>query len=350
MSSEAHTEAVKREPTAEAEVVKGAPNKYYLTVFLLTLSVMVITMITLVTGQWLKRDGTDTKVYEQFSLWGYCWCDQLDVAFQCPEQKRLVRGAQGFSLIALGCEFIAVIVFAFLYANIGSTKTRPVGIVFAWLGTIALILTWTMWAGTFNVSRCNGIKIKDIGDLHWSFGLRVAESVIWIIAAVLLSISASRSQQFNKAALFIAVAVFIVTVATTTGRGWTIGQGETAEVSLWEYCNCTRSNSFDCFPERRFFRSWQGMATLGVVLQFVILTFVIFEIPAIVQAIFGFITVVCILVTFTVFAWWYNKDFCGQPSANKNFTLYWPYGLNCIAFILQVVNFVVAVVGACGAF
>jgi hypothetical protein len=350
-------ETAQREPTAQPEVVKPAvTDKYRLTVLLVTLSVLAFVMITTVTGQWVKPEFAaydDNAI--QYDLWGTCNCMDADVALNCSKNENLFRATAGFSVIGVGSQFIAIVTFILIWTRATTTRPRLVGLFFAWLAVIALILSWTIFAGNFNQKYC-GAKLKFLGDLHWAFGLRVGESILWLIVAILFTLHNSRpverQRNFLRVALFLAVFVFIISIATTTGRGWVIedDHGVNRQFSVWEACNCTKTKHFKCFEERRLFRAQEAFAVISVGTTALLFWFVLFSLPRVLHVILAFLSFASILITWVVFSQWFAEGHCGQPKPSTFFQYYWPFGLNVCAFIIQVINFVITLVGACRLF
>jgi hypothetical protein len=368
MSSAQQSTPVHREPASAMDDVSKEPvtrptaNKYFFTMFFLSVSVLIFVTITTVTGQWVKVDGVsnNNNVY-QLDLWESCTCYDADTMLGCNKQMRLFRTAAGFSIIALGCQFFAIVAFSLIFANIGLKSTgvkRITGIVFSWLAVIALIISWAVFAGLFNERNC-GIRYKDFGKLNWGFSLRIVETAFWIVVSVLFTMVNGRSEEtrrgFLRAALISATFVFAVTVATTAGRGWIVGGPATGsvvrtEVSVFEACQCIRSKDFKCAEERRLFRNQQAFAIISVFLQVLLVIFVVFELPRFLHVITSFLVFAAIIITWATFGGWFTKSHCSQPKPDTVFQLFWPFGLNVVASFVEIVIFIISIVGACGHF
>jgi hypothetical protein len=352
-----------REPASEVHkepVERGGPNKYLFTTLFLTLCVLLFVTITTVTGQWAKPDGSSgTGALVQVDLWSSCSCTDND-DIPCDNHRRLFRNAAGWSVIAVGSQWLSIILFGVIFANIGKgfKGARIAGIVFAWLATIALIISWAVFAGLFNERNC-GIKYKDFGKLNWGFSLRIVETAFWIVVSVLFTMVNGRSEEtrrgFLRAALISATFVFAVTVATTAGRGWIVGGPATGsvvrtEVSVFEACQCIRSKDFKCAEERRLFRNQQAFAIISVFLQVLLVIFVVFELPRFLHVITSFLVFAAIIITWATFGGWFTKSHCSQPKPDTVFQLFWPFGLNVVASFVEIVIFIISIVGACGHF
>jgi hypothetical protein len=349
-----------REPASEVHkepVERGGPNKYLFTTLFLTLCVLLFVTITTVTGQWAKPDGSSgTGALVQVDLWSSCSCTDND-DIPCDNHRRLFRNAAGWSVIAVGSQWLSIILFGVIFANIGKgfKGARIAGIVFAWLATIALIISWATFAGLYNQRYC-GFRLKDMGgDLNWSFALRICETALWIIVSILFTMVNGRPETdrrgFLRAAIFLAIFTFGITVATTAGRGWIYSgnnHNPRGEMSLWETCSCTLSKHFPCNEERRLFRNQQAWSIMSVFFTFFLLFFIVFELPRGIHVFMSFLVLISIIITWATFAGWFNKSHCGVPEPDTFFRLDWPFGLNVVASIFQFFVFIITIVGAAG--
>jgi hypothetical protein len=343
------------EEVSKPYVENPRPKRYTMIVFFLAFLVLIWVTITTVTGQWVKVDGkaNNNNVY-QVDLWSTCTCFDADTLIKCSEQNRLFRAASGFSVIALGCQFLAIFLFSTIYTTwFGRRHTyrRIAAIVFSWLAVVALLITWAVFAGLFSRAYCH-VELKDIGDLNWSFALRIVEFVFWIVVSIMFTISNRRPEQerrqYLRIPLILAVFIMTVTVATTAGRGWIVlnerrGGVTRNEFSVWEACTCVRSKYFPCMEERELFRNQQAWSIMSIGFQFIFVVFVLAEVPRGFHVFMSFLVLACTIITWANFSQWFSKGHCGQPSPDTVFELFWPFGLNVVASIVQCFIFFITI-------
>jgi hypothetical protein len=359
MSAEPNVVVQQREPTADVVKVER-PFKYQFSVLFVSLIVLAIVVITTATGQWTKLENTSHHNNDNFyDLWGQCICQDADDFMNCKDNKRLFRTAAGISVIAVVSQFISITMFLLIFTRLTvSNGARIAGIVFAWLAAIALVITWAIFAGNYNQRYC-GNKLKAVGDLHWSFGLRIGEFVIWTIVAILFTMYNGRpvetKHHFLRNAIIVASFIFAISIATTTGRGWILKDDDrtdiNVEVSLWQACQCRKTADLPCKETRRLFRAQEAFALLSIIFTAILFWVATFRaLPRFLHIIFAFFSWASILITWVVFSQFFSQGHCGTVRVSETYDYYWPFGLNVSAFCIGVLLWIVTWVGTFNAF
>jgi len=332
----ANNEPVIREKGERAKV----DTKSFIGGFLL-LIIILLSLITIVSGRWMKSHRDLAGDFKEISLWDTCSCsDAWEVSDmgKCSKYKSLILAVEGFSIIALGFEFFTVII---LYKD-PTNESKGLGHLatfFAIMGWISLLLTWAIFGGAYSKWFCYQ-RMRDFAQLGWGYGVRCGECGLWFILMSLLIAQSLGKIKRNRAVVFFAFIIFALGIITTTGRGWIKARPERLpanvpihlEGGLWENCVCTSNLLMTCRRRVHLVRAAEVFACTSIVLSSFLLVLFSGWIPATPRSV-GITVALAAwasqLLTWICFGSFYSRQYCHTRYRNgvDGYKLHWAFGL-----------------------
>lgn len=263
---------------------------------------------------------------------------------------------QAFSLIAVSAEAIAIaVLLAEWFVSRGSR--------FLWLLAVASfagaaaanIVTWTTYSAYYRKTDfCsdNEPSLKEGDwDLNWAFGIRLVELGFLALLAILAVINMGRGAHdrnaLNTATLLIALVVLLMTIITTSGRGWIKNTNDSsvdAEAGLWNVCQCRQNYHLDCDKAKKRMRAIETFSVVSIVVQFVLVYLLLRGTPTLrtlnLQRIIAALNFGAMLITMAIFAEYATTVMCGQPRITDTQRFHWAFAIETVAFIAQTLLFV----------
>jgi hypothetical protein len=316
----------------------------------LVILVFVFLTLATVSGRWTK-DRELKDVWNEVGLWGECQCvdNERD---NCQKNNQFFRVVQGFSLIAVIAEFLAL--FALAYEYFIARGTRNVFAAAAGLLGLALIaniISWTTFAAFFrkgDICEENAPSFSNQDfKLQWGFGVRLIELGLIAVALVFAVINMGKGVDrtiLHKVGILVLLFLLMCTILTSSGRGWmqkrSTGQPEhNIEVGLWDTCLCRQMYNLPCIEARRHVYVSEVFSVAAIFTQFFLAFAVLYGAATKMHlnfqrfaAILGWIAQVIVIISYTEFA---KTEFCGASDILDGQRLHWAYGISCVALIFQ---------------
>jgi hypothetical protein len=276
---------------------------------------------------------------------------------QCKERSNFLRTVQAFSLIDVILVFVAVSLL--VYEWFAVTGNRSIWlfctVAFA-VCVLCNVITWATYAGYFRrTSFCvDGTPSwqQEGWKLDWAFGVRIIEIPFLILLTVLsiLNLSGGKGRtMLNRVALLTGVFLLLLTIITTSSRGWMRQTGAPSKQMLeqgpWDGCVCTQNYFNQCDVARSRMRGAEVFSVLSIVGAFALIALLLDEAPTFkalnIQRVVCGLNFVFILITIALFTENVNAIMCGQDAATDSQRLHWAYGIECAGFILQAILFLI---------
>jgi cytochrome c biogenesis protein CcdA len=324
----------------------------------LAIVVFLCLVLATVSGRWTKdRELKDN--WDEVGLWGMCSCMEY-THNKCRSYSQSVNAVYGFSVIAVILEFIALLALTVEhYSQRGSRTLFLVALITLGLAVAANIITWATWAAFFrrnDMCTTGTVSYKDQGyHLEWGFGVRLVELGFLVVAIILTALNNGKAERstLHTAAYLIVLFLFMLTVLTTSGRGWMEKRNTPThewheEWGLVDACNCQQQYNNPCTEARRVVYVAEVFSVVAIFFQFLLLWFNLSGATSLVHlrfqqfsAVIGWIAQVIVIITFAEYAQdkWCNNTFI--LSAQR---LHWAFGISCAALIIQTA--IVALLGS----
>jgi len=264
---------------------------------------------------------------------------------------------QGFSIISALCEWIAVFILAkeFLICR-GNRHHFNAALMLFGLAIVANLITWATFGSYYRKNDLCSVGQKSFHDsdvsLSWAYGIRLIEFGVLALLLVLVFLTAGKGADrtpIHVAIYLLAVFLLMLTLLTTSGRGWMrkVDTGVFEEIKEWglfDNCICQQQANNNCIEARRLITVVEVFSVVSIVFTFVLIKLLVkgacAQVVLVFQRIFSGLALganLVVLITFTRYAQ-NTFDGCGSPLFST-MALHWAYGAICAALILQTLVF-----------
>lgn len=329
-----------RDPTNEIPSVRSTPDPKGYIAGIILIILLALSMLTIISGRWIKGPGVGGG-HAEIGLWSSCTCTDAwrinDNGSTCTKYKQYINAVEAFAIASVILELFVVILLWKDPRNASNMISKTIAVL-AVLAGIFLIITWAIYAASYEKTLCNQ-KMRDQTRLNWAFGIKVAESAIWIILTIALCAQSARKLNRNRTYFLVAFVVLMLGVLTTTSRGWmkerpalTAGTDAKFESGLWELCSCTPVDDIPCAQRRNLLRTSEAFHIISIVLGSGLLVVIFGWIPATphyVSVVLAFLTWFAQIITWISIAAFYSQKICGQKlKSATSLKLHWGFGLH----------------------
>lgn len=327
----------------------------HLLLSVLAINVLVLLTLATVSGRWTKdRELADT--WHETGIWSQCTC-QDSISQGCARSDKYLRVVQGFSVIAALCEWIAVMVLAKEYlVHRGENKLFTIALVLYAIATVSNLITWATFGAYYrkNDLCTSGQKSFHFFDvkLNWAYGVRLCEFGLLVVLVALTALTRGKGADrtaVHYAIYLIAAFVLMLTVLTTSGRGWMHKSDtgvfeQTQEYGLWDNCLCQQQYNNNCIDARRRITVVEVFSVVSIIFTFVLIALLIkgavCQATQAFQRVFALLGLIASIIVVVVFTQYTKDSYAGCGAAlfdTQN--LHWAYGAACAGLILQALVF-----------
>jgi len=319
--------------------------------------VFVCLVLATVSGRWTK-DRELMDVWEESGLWSSCTACTDNERGACTRSNNYINTVKAFSVIAAVAEFLAVfgLIYEFFYSRGNANVYNGVLLMFV-LAIAANIVSWTTFAGFFRRDNLCIDGQESFADnkfkLSWGYALRLVELGVLVVAALLTFMNKGKAERhaLHTVALLVAIFLLMLTILSTSGRGWmwtkyTGAREYNGEVGLWDSCQCREQFNNPCRSARGRVQTTEVFSVVAIFFQFVFIVLLCkadastsFDLTL--QRVAAVLSTIAQVIVIVVFSEYAKTSYCDGFAITDAQRLHWAYGISCVGLIVEVIAIIV---------